>query len=337
MKGDEGLKHVRLDTIQVRRESKSYIDCLHAILLDAGLFHGPKHELAGLTGMAFKFSVHEQLLPMSVTAYGYWGDAHKPGIDNLGLFTIMDGGSIRHPSFPHYQQEAIRGIIEHLDKGFGAIYWLPEFAVLTGYDEEERVFFIQDGSGKEQIVLFDNVGINFTEFWCCQIFGQRTTVSQPEMVLESLRLAIEDWDTPYRTLPNRTVASGKMAFNYFVRALEGGNYHGDGAVYILDSYRQSRHEIRTYLHGAMALLPGLDDAAAPYRQLAPILDGIVDCITIQEGKRVIEQRQHRSLIRLLHEAQRLEEFSVAQFRTISQAYPDLRRTTIPRWGTHTPK
>lgn len=61
----------------MKRESKSYTDSLHAVLTHAELFRGPKYALSGYTGMAFKLSIHERLLPMSVTAYGQWGDSHK--------------------------------------------------------------------------------------------------------------------------------------------------------------------------------------------------------------------------------------------------------------------
>lgn len=78
------MSEILLDTLIMKRESKSYVDSLHAILTHTGQFQGSKVVLAGYTGMAFKLAVHRRLLPMSVTAYGQWGEAHRPGIDNLG-------------------------------------------------------------------------------------------------------------------------------------------------------------------------------------------------------------------------------------------------------------
>lgn len=67
-----------LDNLIMKRESKSYVDSLHAILTHTGQFQGSKVVLAGYTGMAFKLSVHRRLLPMSVTAYGQWGKRIVP-------------------------------------------------------------------------------------------------------------------------------------------------------------------------------------------------------------------------------------------------------------------
>jgi len=322
----------------MKRESKSYTDSLYAILTAAHLFDGPKYRLSGLTGMAFKFTVHEKLLPLSVSAYGQWIKEHKPAIDNLGLFTVIDGGRTRHPTFRHYQQDAVRWVKESLEHGVGVIYWIPEFGVIDGYDDEDRVFFVQDGRSKEpQIVLYDNFGINFTEFWYCQAFGGKVDIPYETMLLESLRLAIFDWDTPYKTLPNKDIASGKLAYEFLISALNKGDYDEGGAVYILDSYFHSRKEISAYLHEARGIWPQLDEASACYDQLAADISDMESCIiTTKEGRKINRSHCH-ILTDKLAEAQSLEERAVGLFREVSRIYPDLKRSIVPRWGTHTPK
>lgn len=328
-----------LERLTMKRESKSYIDSLHAILTDAHLFDGPKYRLSGLTGMAFKFTVHERLLPLSVTAYGQWTAEHKPAIDNLGLFTVMDAGRTRHPTFRHYQQDAVNWVKGSLEQGIGVIYWLPEFGVISGYDDEDRVFFVQDGRSTEpQIVLYDNFGINFTEFWYCQILGdKKVDIPYEAMLLESLRLAISDWDTPYKTLPNKDIASGKLAYDFLISALNKGDYDEGGAVYILDSYFHSRKEINAYLHEACGIWPKLDDASACYDQLAEAILDMKSCIATTKEGRKINRAQCSNLIKRLAEAQLLEDQAVGLFREVSRTYPDLKRSIVPRWGTHTPK
>ncbi|MGP3783463.1 hypothetical protein [Paenibacillus sp. 1A_MP2] len=202
------MTEVVLDNLIMKRESKSYVDSLHAVLTHAGLFQGSKYGLAGYTGMAFKLSVHRRLLHLSVTAYGQWGESHRQGIDNLGLFTISDGGRTRHPTFEYYQQDAVNWVKRSLDGGIGVIYWIPEFGVIHGYDDSDRIFYVQDGWSKEpQILLYDNFGLNFTGFWYCQVFGEQVHIPEQQMLLESLRLAIEDWDIPFRLLPDQNIAS----------------------------------------------------------------------------------------------------------------------------------
>lgn len=324
--------------LDMKRESKSYIDSLYAVLTAAGLFEGPKYRLSGLTGMAFKFTVHERLLPLSVSAYGEWINEHKPGMDNLGIYTVLDAGRTRHPTFRHYQQDAIKWVKDSIDKGIGIIYWIPEFGVIDGYDEEDRVFFVKDGWSEEpHIVLYDNLGLNFTEFWYCQAVGGKVDIPRELMILESLRLAIYDWDTPYKTLPNTDIASGKLAYDFLIQALQQGGYDEGGAVYILDSYCYSREEIYSYLQEARGLWPEIDEASRLYEQLNGLLPMIRNAMIRTNDSRHVDHSQADALMGYIAAAKQLEDQAVNEFRQISSRYPDPRRSIVPRWGIHTPK
>lgn len=329
------MADVILQGLSMKRESKSYTDSLHAVLTHAELFRGPKYALSGYTGMAFKLSIHERLLPMSVTAYGQWGDSHKPGIDNLGIFTVWDAGRTRHSTFEHYRQDAVNWVRKSLDEGKGIIYWIPEFGVIYGYDDTDRVFYVQDGWSEEsQVVLYDNFGLNPTGFWYCQIFGDRVQIAEDQQVLESLRLAIEDWDTPYRLLPDKTIASGREAYEVWRKALLSGEYDEAGAAYILDSYCHSRMEIQHYLRDARLVCNGLDEALACYEQLGERMSEMKSCLSREQQTKSIPREMALHLAHLLPQAQELEEQAVCIFRQISARHPDPKRSTVPRWGTH---
>jgi hypothetical protein len=332
------MSSVCLDHIEMKRESKSYTDSLYAVLTAAELFCGPKYMLSGLSGMAFKFTVHENLLPLSVSAYGQWGDEHRPAVDNLGIFTEWDGGRTRHPTFRYYQKDAVRWVKNSLDRGIGVIYWIPEFGVIHGYDDEDRVFYIQDGWSKEsQVVLYDNLGLNFTPFWYCQVFGEKVNVPRENMILESLRMAVYDWETPYKTLPNKDIASGRLAYSFLIRGLEKGDFDEDGAVYILDSYLYSRTEIMNYLQDVHGVWPELIGAFKLYEQLVLTISDIKDCITQSEKARRVDRKCIEVLIEILTMAESLEEQAVSHFRTLTNKHPDLKRSIVPRWGSHSPR
>ncbi|QHT59136.1 BtrH N-terminal domain-containing protein [Paenibacillus lycopersici] len=332
------MSRVMLHDIRMKRESKSYADSLHAILTAAGLFQGPKYLLSGLSGLAFKFAVHRKLLPFSVSAYGQWGNEHDPAIENLGLFSISDGGRTRHPTFPQYQRDAVDWVKQSLDAGIGAIYWIPEFGVICGYDDEDEVFYVLDGRNEEpSVVLYDNLGLNFTPFWCCQIFGERVEIDLADMVLESLRLAIRDWETPHKTLPDTEIASGRLAFAFFRDGLAAGGYDERGAAYILTDYVYTRGEIADYLHDVRHALPVLGEAAALYAELRGALKAIDGCWTHgPDGKR-IDPARIALLCDVMRQAEALEERAVAVFAVISAQFPDRKRSTVPRWGEHTPR
>ena len=326
-----------LDNITMRRESKSFTDAVHAILTAAGRFDGPKFMLSGLSGMAFKFAAHRRLLPFSVTAYGQWGNEHAPAIDNLGIHTVYDAGRARHGSFEIYQQDAIRWIKQSIDTGLGAVYWIPEFGVIHGYDDEAKVFYLQDGkSGDIQVVLYDNFGINFTSFWYCRVFGDQVGIPLTDAVLESLRLALHDWETPYKTFPDTDTASGRLAYQYLISALEMNEYDAYGAGYLLDSYLYARKEIRDYFGEVHARIPGLYEVLLLYRELADIISGdIAGVLPCLYGQKQLTDSQRSSLCAALRQAEALEERAMSLTRLISERYPDRKRSMVPRWGAHT--
>lgn len=332
------MSNVFLDNIHLKRESKSYIDSLYAILTAAGRFKGPKYILSGLTGMAFKISVHEQLLPFSVTAYGQWIDEHKPAVKNIGLLSVADAGRTRHPTFRWYQEQAIIAVKQSLDRGLGVIYWIPEFGVIHGYDDADQVFYVQDGWHTEsQVVLYDNFGLNLTPFWYYEIFGDRVGIALEEMVLESLRLAIDDWHTPYKTLPNTDIASGKLAYTFLREGLLGGAYDAGGARYILEAYAVSRTEIRDYLRDVEGCWPELVEARGCYEELGRVIPDMMECIQMKHGVQQIESNRIGKLILLLGTAEALEDQAIRHFQAISDRYPDCRRSTLPRWGVCSPR
>ena len=332
------MSNVFLHNICLQRESKSYIDSLYTILTAAGRFQGPKYMLSGLTGMAFKMSVHEQLLPLSVSAYGQWGNEHKPAVTNLGLLSESDGGRTRHPTFRWYQEQAVIAVKQSLDRGVGVIYWIPEFGVIQGYDDADQVFFVQDGwNAESQVVLYKNFGLNFTPFWHYETFGDRVAIPLQDMVLESLRLAIQDWHTPYKTLPNTDIASGKLAYTFLREGLHVGAYDAGGAVYILDAYTVSRTEIRDYLRDVQGMWPELLGALNCYEEIVKMLPNMMCCMQENQGVRQIDSDRIAELVAELGVAEVLEDQAIRHFQVISERYPDRKRTTLPRWGAHSPR
>ncbi|MGG3741941.1 hypothetical protein [Paenibacillus chibensis] len=329
------MSGVILHDLVVQRESKSFTDSLYAILTAAGLFEGPKYMLSALSGMAFIFTVHERLLPLSVTAYGQWVTVHKRAADSLGIYTVTDGGRTRHPTFAYYQQDAVQWIKASLDRGLGVIYWIPEFGVIHGYDDEDRIFYVQDGNSKEnRMVLYDNLGLNFTPFWYAQIFGDKVEIPASDRLLESLRMAIDDWNAPYPVPPDCSIASGRNAYSYLTRALRQQDFDASGAVYILESYQQSRQEMMYFLQDAILLFPELKEAFILYEHIVGLCKSpdMMDCLDVKN--RAIRLSGIPSLILAMEEAESLEEKAVNVFRGIAGNYPDLKRSTIPRWGLH---
>ncbi|RXZ78898.1 hypothetical protein EBB07_25070 [Paenibacillaceae bacterium] len=322
----------------MRRESKSFVDSLYAVLTAAGLFNGTKYWLSGTSGLAFKFTVHERLLPMSVSAYGQFGTEHQAALDNLGIWTASDGGRTRHPTFHYYQQDAVRSVKESLDQGIGVIYWIPEFGVIYGYDDDDGIFLVQSGKSPDSdIVLYDNFGLNFTPFWSCHWIGGKVEVEPADMVLESLRVAVEEWETPHKTLPDRAIASGRLGYQYLMRALESGDYDEGGADYILKSYMYAKDEISRYIQDAVNLWPPLAEAARLCLELAQLVPVIQQAMNDGQPVNGKARWRNHDIVSALQKALALEELAIREFKRFTASFPDPKRTIVPRWGIHSPR
>ncbi|WP_242069325.1 hypothetical protein [Paenibacillus dendritiformis] len=155
--------------------------------------------------------------------------------------------------------------------------------------------------------------------------------------MESLRLTIREWDTPYKTPPSAEIASGELAYDFLIRGLGQGDYDEYGAVYIIDSYIHSRREIVSYLHDECGSLPGLGEAVPIYDRLISVLADASECIAVQGGERRVVRKRLVSLQHAIAEAKKLDGEAIGLFRELSGQYPDPKRETIPRWGFHIPR
>ncbi|WP_268623497.1 hypothetical protein [Paenibacillus alvei] len=231
-------------------EHRSYVDATHAVLTGAGLYEGSKYMLGGMTGLLSKFIIHKEMSSSSVSAYGNWGEEHGNALHRIGIASKQCAGHTRHHTFTLAQQESIRHIRHSIDRGIGVVFWKPSFAVITGYDDEDEVFFYLDGYSKEeQVLLYRNLGIidNPTPFWYFQTIIGAVDIPHQHIYRESLITAVTDWDTPHRTLPDRDFAAGWKAYDYLITALSNHHYDPQGGAYVIRSYAGIKHDMMKYL------------------------------------------------------------------------------------------
>ncbi|CAG7617273.1 hypothetical protein PAESOLCIP111_02004 [Paenibacillus solanacearum] len=309
------------------RQSKTFVDCLHAVLEAAGLWSEPKYMLSGKTGMAFKFCVHQELLPLSVTAYGEWVQEHQPAAENIGIASAIYAGHTRHHTFPLYREAVMREMKASINRGVGVIFWEPEFCVIYGYDDDDQVFFYSDGrSGEEKIKLYDNFGLNFTPYWYAHLILGKVERDPLDVVLQSLRTAVREWETPYKTPPNTDIGSGQLAYRYWITALEKGGFHSFGASYILSSAAQSKRELHAYFREAAPLVSALTYIVPLYGEL----DALYQDLVAHHSKNPTKQAM------ALKEASAMEEQAMQCIRAVLAEHPAADRP-MPRWGSAPPR
>ncbi|MHC0039516.1 hypothetical protein [Pseudoneobacillus sp. C159] len=316
-----------LTDIKIENDSLSYINCLHAILTAADLFEGPKFLLSGMTGMCFKFSVVKGISPISIHSYGPWARDHWTAVNYLGIYNSANADRWRHRTFPLLQKKAIEKTIASIDKGIAVLYWGPPFSVIYGYDLEERIFYYQESDdffrkGRKShllgnICLFDNFGINRTEFWFYQTFGEKIEKPTKAILLDSLKSASIDWNKQ----ASGNTAFGKGAYSLLIDTLESGDFHPMGAAFTLDSYATSKADIFLFIEEVTKVFPQLAIARDQFLNINEIFQDIKKVVGFVNKYSTLAYDDRAPLIELLKEAWRFEETAMCEMEDFLKHQP----------------
>ncbi|MCX7923006.1 MAG: hypothetical protein N3B21_13485 [Clostridia bacterium] len=301
-----------LSNITIKGESRSYINCLYALLTAAGMFSMPKYMLSGMTGMAFKFTIHNKLLPSSVDMYNPWENWRA--VDTLGIYSEVFSGSIHNPTFPLYKKEALRKIKQTIDDGKAVIAWglnQPLYYLICGYDDVDRVFFFKYIHDDENdVMLYDNFGFVNQGDWSYQLVGDSIHKDIRDIYRASFQIAIDEWEAEYKVNPE--YASGRSAYRNLINALKTGDVHDFGPYHIMETYIKSKHEIHMYMQEVIKELPQLKQAAELYRHVAGIYQNIS---SLSVAKSFIEDRKFvPTLVELFEIALKKEEAAVRELK-----------------------
>ncbi|MFD2444868.1 hypothetical protein ACFSO7_12935 [Bacillus sp. CGMCC 1.16607] len=325
-----------LQNIQIEKDSNSYINCLHAVLSNCGLFEGPKYLLSGMTGMAFKFTIEKGISPRSVHAYGPWVRDNWKAVDNLGIYNSAQADRCRHRTFPLIQQKAIENIKMSIDKGIGVLYWCPPFGVIHGYDDEQRIFYYLEGDDffqrggiatrEEKICLFDNICLNPSLIWFYQTFDEKIKKELKDIYLDSLNDAMVVWNQP----PNSHSASGQSAYPYLINELETNEFHLEGAAYTLDTYATSKFEIYQYMNEVKVLYPELSQSSELFSVVHSIYKEIQKIIRYENRHTRIEKHQCKPINGMLKEAEIFENAAMKEIERFLNNQPADRQIDLFR-------
>lgn len=300
-----------LGNIKIVKESRSYIDCLYALLSSAELFDLPKYMLAGMTGMAFKFSIHKRLLPSSLDLYN-WRWENWRAVNTLGIYNETYTGSPMDSTFPIYQKNLVKKIRQSIDEGKAVLGWGPtksSFCLLFGYSDQDQVLFFRHNNSKEdEVMLYDNLGLIEEGDWFLQIIGDKAEKDVRDIYRDSMEIAVSEWNSKYRA--NAGYGSGKNAYLNLISSLKAGDFEEQGVFYILGAYMNSKREASMYMNEVAAEIPALIHAAKQYKKLTDTYDRIR---SIPFTKRYKEDMNHiPQILEIFGEAMQIEEHAIGE-------------------------
>jgi hypothetical protein len=309
-----------LNNIQMRMQSRSYIDALHSILTHKGWVTCPKYMLAGMTVIAYRFSVHRHLTAQSVTAYNWMGENFL-AVDFIGVTSSQDAGFSFAATFPLYQSSAVSTIKKSIDSGAGVVIWNDSFVVAVGYDDEKEVLYYTNGSESDdgfKELSYSQFGCNESPYWYYQVLESKIQLDEMEVYKESLVQAIYKWEVHDLMLPEEEYACGRMAYDAVIHALCTQDYDKAGAWETIVGYAVAKRDIHLYTQSLERIWPECKAVADAYAKLAHLYERIVQHIAVDHPKqhRTVEPEQAEALVQLFLEAKEVEETAIAAIKAL---------------------
>lgn len=272
-----------LENVKMGYTWTSYISAAEGALRCAGLWEGETWKLMGQTGIGFHFIIHRQVCPSGVTVYD-WVSDHLGAMDRIGVHSqVYSFPDIRMNTFEKIREDAIDIIKDSIQKGCPVLVWAPtgllEFGLITGYDDDDGVFFVMDCTGQPcDPLLYSNLGLSEVPMLFYQIFKGKVAVDPEKTYCDSLMYGLSEWEKTHHISPD--YASGREAYHYLLKAMKCEDIDDFGLAYCLSVYADSTDCIAKYLRfvgesserfkslgGAASLF---EQAAEKYRQLTAI-------------------------------------------------------------------
>lgn len=269
----------RLDSLRFHRAWISHVGCHLGCIEYLGLDLSPAWVYGG-TGHAFALNIHERLCPSGPTAW-------KSGIvdrlaSNLGyLVDGVHGAHRSHDDFAARQAIAwalVRGCIDTGVPCYGWELGMPEWYVITGYDEGGYYF---DGPGAEharQPLPWQELAMSDIGWLSVQCVLPCEHEPDDVIVTQALQCAL---DLAAGKYTHENYASGPAAFELWADALESGTADRFGAGYNAACWGECRAQVVAFLEEARGRLAGradalFEEAARHYASVAEALTGVAE-------------------------------------------------------------
>ncbi len=228
----------------------SYLGSIHGALKAAGMWDGEVHELMGLTGMGFHFITNRTLDASGPTVYN-WLEEHFEMLDRIGVYSeqILVFKKEDVNTFDIAKKNNIKRIVTSLDNGIPVVTWgvtpIPEFGIISGYDDKERIFFVEDCMPEEpDPLMYDNLGLCNVPILYLNYLVEKGPYDYDQSVRSSLRFGINHWNSRYPT--ETDYETGKRAYDLIIRGLEAGRFDPFGLSYLMNVYADLKENMRRF-------------------------------------------------------------------------------------------
>jgi len=323
---EASMHRVQLNQIEFGPSWLSYAGATYGVLKALGYWDEPIHHFIGKTGIGFHFVIQDRVGASGPTVYD-WGSRHYEWLDRVGVanrqFNLYYQRDLN--TFSLAQKSAVTEIKRSLEKGVGVVVWAPtkilEFGIITGFDDEDGVFFVKDCASSDPDPLkYDNLGLSDVPYLYYQLVEGRVDVSEPKMIMEAVRRGVAEWnqETAYYPFYN----TGRKAYLSLIKALESEAYDSFGLSYCLSVYACLKSALFRFLSSlppSMKNGGGLSEAGEHYRGVMACFEKARDLHPFTGSQMVaqpLSKATLRAVLQLMREAFSAEEEAMRVLKSL---------------------
>ncbi|MGN6715091.1 hypothetical protein [Anaerocolumna jejuensis] len=157
-------------------------------------------DIVATSGFAFRMWVAADLCPSATSIWSF--DQQKPWVENGGLLCGYVGRYWGQDEIEEEkQQEAITLIKDSIDRGIPAVCWdigMPEWGLITGYNEEEQIFYTLTTTCKKETMPYNLLGKREIPILSVLTITGKTEKEQEKTAMDTIKLALshlegEEW------------------------------------------------------------------------------------------------------------------------------------------------
>jgi len=314
-----------VDNVKLGSSWTTYLGSMFGVLSASNLWSDTIWKLAGMTGIAFHFIVHQKTCPSSVTVYD-WVEEHYRMMDRIGVdsdvFSFWMDPKLN--LYRNVQERAINRIRESLDRNMAVTVWTPtpilEFGIIKGYDDNEKVFFVEDCLGQcTEHLLYHNLGISEVACLFYQIVYDKIPVEQDRIIRSSLSFGVKEWKREQSFNPE--YAKGKKAYDALLSAIEENVYDYFGLSYILAVYEDSKTCLTKYLKWIAETskeISGMEEPSTLFNQVSGLFCKMKKLapfvpprpLSGETEKKKLSEQESKELLSLIKESKELESHAM---------------------------
>jgi hypothetical protein len=222
-------------------------NCVYLLLPYTGKQGISLTEVMGFSSQAFRINVEEQTIDISGPSIYDWNTVLSKGLNNLGLqMDYMDEFNFNPPD-PEKLIEGIRRIQLSIEQGIPAILYdafHPEFALVYGFDDNQRVFHAMDTKTKGSI-SFDKIGQGKTGELYLITVTKTHEISREQAFKATLEMAVQHARGHEGTFEKYT--NGLKAYEQWIEAFRNRRVDPLGNAYTIEVICDARKHALNFL------------------------------------------------------------------------------------------